>query len=60
MKEMAEYIEYRDGLPTNVIQVMRDLVEQAEDLALKEALWVADTVLKELESGDSYWATSGR
>lgn len=60
MKEMAEYIEYRDGLATNVIQVMRDLVEQAEDLALKEALWVAGTVLKELESGDSYWATSGR
>ena len=57
---MAEYIEYRDGMPTNVIQVMRDLVEQAEDLALKEALWVDDTVLKELESGDSYWATSGR
>lgn len=60
MKEMAEYREYRDGLPTNVIQVMHDLVEQAEDLALKEALWVAGTVLKELESGDSYWATSGR
>lgn len=60
MKEMAEYIEYRDGLPTNVIQVMRDLVEQAEDLALKEALWVAGTVLKELESGDNYWSAPGR
>lgn len=61
MKEMAKYIEYRDdGMPTNVAQVMYDLLDQAEDLALKEALWVADTVLKELESGDSYWATSGR
>lgn len=60
MKEMAEYIECRDGLPTNVAQVMYDLLDQAEDLALKEAFWVADTVLKELESGDSYWATSGR
>ena len=57
---MAEYIECRNGMPTNVVQVMYDLLDQAEDLALKEALWVADTVLKELESGDSYWATSGR
>lgn len=60
MKEMAEYIECRDGLPTDVIQVMHDLVEQAEDLALKEALWVAGTVLKELESGDNYWFAPGR
>ena len=60
MENMAEYIECRNGMPTNVVQVMYDLLDQAEDLALKEALWVADTVLKELESGDSYWATSGR
>ena len=60
MKEMAEYIECRDGLPTDVIQVMYDLLEQAEDITLKEALSVTDIVLKELESGDSYWATSGR
>ena len=57
---MAEYIECRDGLPTDVIQVMHDLVEQAEDLALKEALWVAGTVLKELETGDNYWSAPGR
>lgn len=60
MENMAEYIECRNGMSTNVVQVMYDLLDQAEDLALKEALWVADTVLKELESGDSYWATSGR
>ena len=60
MKEMAEYIECRDGLPTNVAQVMYDLLDQAEDLALKEALSVADIVLKELESGDSYWSAPGR
>ena len=60
MENMAKYIECRNGMPTNVVQVMYDLLDQAEDLALKEALWVADTVLKELESGDSYWATSGR
>lgn len=60
MENMAKYIECRNGMPTNVVQVMYDLLDQAENLALKEALWVADTVLKELESGDSYWATSGR
>lgn len=61
MKEMAEYIEYRDdGMPTNVAQVMYDLLDQAEDLALKEALWVAGTVLKELETGDNYWSAPGR
>ena len=60
VENMAKYIECRNGMPTNVVQVMYDLLDQAEDLALKEALWVADTVLKELESGDSYWATSGR
>ena len=58
--EFMENMECRNGMPTNVVQVMYDLLDQAEDLALKEALWVADTVLKELESGDSYWATSGR
>ena len=60
MENMAKYIECRNGMPTNVVQVMYDLLDQAEDLALKEALWVADTVLKELESGDSYWCTAGR
>lgn len=61
MENMVEYIKCRDdGMPTNVTQVMYDLLDQAEDLALKEALWVADTVLKELESGDSYWCTAGR
>lgn len=61
MKEMAEYIEYRDdGMPTNVAQVMYDLLNQAEDLALKEALWVAGTVFKELETGDNYWSAPGR
>ena len=60
IKNMAEYIECRNGMPTNVTQVMYDLLDQAEDLALKEALSVADIVLKEMESGDSYWCTAGR
>lgn len=60
MENMAKYIECRNGMPTNVVQVMYDLLDQAEDLALKEALSVADIVLKELESGDSYWSAPGR
>ena len=47
-------------MPTNVAQVMYDLLNQAEDLALKEALWVAGTVFKELETGDNYWSAPGR
>lgn len=60
MENMAKYIECRNGMPTNVAQVMYDLLDQAEDLVLKEALSVADIVLKELESGDSYWSAPGR
>lgn len=60
MENMAKYIECRNGMPTNVVQVMYDLLDQAEDLALKEALSVADIVLKELESDDSYWSAPGR
>lgn len=57
MENMAEYIKCRDGLPANVAQVVHDLMDQAEEITLKEALSVADIVLKEIETGDNYWST---